>query len=551
MNYISLYRRYRPQDFKDVSGQESVVQTLKNAIANDRLSHAYIFSGPRGTGKTSMARILAKSLNCRKGKQVQPCNACDLCIGITEGTSIDVMEIDAASNRGIDEIRQLRERVNFAPAEGLYKVYIIDEVHMLTKEAFNALLKTLEEPPAHAIFILATTEPQKIPETIISRCQRLDFNRLTIEAIKQRLRFISNEENLAVEDKVLVAIARSSEGGMRDAISLLDQLYSFAGNNITMDDLISVIGSAETDSLFDFAQGIASQDTAVVLGLLVKYIEEGKNIPQVTKDLLGHFRYIMFAKLNSESVIDLTADHIQRLKEQSKLFTLESLKQIIATLSKADASMRWYPNSRLLLEIAMIELTTSNKDIRSNSEMINQAESKVEKIVQAKPVIIQPAPVVEAVKPVIKDPDPITEQPITNSAPLNPPTQVKAEGLDSPPVSPVTLADIKHQWQSVLNNVKSKKITTYTLMCEGEPLELEGDKLIIGFKPGFTFHKEKLVSGEHAELLITVLREIFSVPLKFDTVIETPTPQAAKKHEEKSGDEFNQIIDLFGGALVT
>ncbi|MEM5794931.1 MAG: DNA polymerase III subunit gamma/tau, partial [Bacillota bacterium] len=244
MAYIALYRQWRPQDFEQLVGQEHISTTLKNAITSNRIAHAYLFSGPRGTGKTSTAKIMAKALNCLQGPTIHPCNACDRCKRIIDGSSMDVLEIDAASNRGIDEIRELREKVKFTPVDGRYKVYIIDEVHMLTTEAFNALLKTLEEPPAHAIFILATTEPHKIPATILSRCQRYDFRRIDSEAISGRLLKVLQEMSIEAEPEALGVIARFAEGGLRDALSILDQCIAFSGDRITVEDVRSMLGLA-------------------------------------------------------------------------------------------------------------------------------------------------------------------------------------------------------------------------------------------------------------------------------------------------------------------
>ncbi|MFH1428204.1 MAG: DNA polymerase III subunit gamma/tau [Candidatus Margulisiibacteriota bacterium] len=632
MSYISLYRRYRPQDFKDVAGQTHVVQTLQNAVTNDRLTHAYVFAGPRGTGKTSMARILAKTLNCRKREkeQLNPCNQCDLCLGITEGTAIDVIEIDAASNRGIDEIRQLRERVNFTPAEGQYKVYIIDEVHMLTTEAFNALLKTLEEPPKHTVFILATTEPQKIPETIISRCQRLEFSRLNIDTLKERLKFIAKEELIEIDDRVISAIARNAEGGMRDAISLLDQLYSFAGQTISMDNLIAVIGTAETTALFECAEAVSAQNTAAALEIVSRFVEEGKNISQVTRDLLGHFRYLIFASLGSESVIDLTEDHINRLKHQSKNFSLEELKKIIGILSKADSQMRWYPNSRLLLEIALVELTTnknaesgiqspksinSNKELSHNTVALREACTERSRSAQGdSSQLISPEPrgntpkqttnnqQVRAIHESPQQPANQPARPPANQQPVHPSIQpatiiikevsnetkmirkgearvidaavpadsprvdqLASQGSESgdgvvelttdnrqPTTNSLTIADIKHKWDSVLNSIKNKKFTIYTLICEGDPVSVDDNVLIIGFNPGFSFHQEKLASEENQQVLLSVLKEIYSQEFKLETVtLDKPVSSAVSGNGNKEDDINQKVLNLFGGQYVS
>ncbi|MBU0581112.1 MAG: DNA polymerase III subunit gamma/tau, partial [Candidatus Margulisbacteria bacterium] len=358
MTYISLYRKYRPLTFDEVIGQEAVVQTLKNAIANNMLAHAYIFSGPRGTGKTSMARILAKALNCREGISLTPCLKCDLCLRIKDGEALDVFEIDAASNNGVDEIRDLREKIAFAPVEGKYKIYIIDEVHMLSISAFNALLKTIEEPPDNTLFVLATTEPNKIPVTILSRCQRLEFRRITLPKIVEMLKKIAKKEEIDIEEKALNLIAKNSEGGMRDAISMLDQILSFKGKQISVDSVLEVLGTTDISSVFKMGEYLVAGQTAAALQLLEEIIIAGKAVSYFTQNLLEYFRHLIMAKAGAYAAIDLTAEQIDLLKNQAAEYSLEDLKKIIAVLSKAESNMRWYPNIRLVLEIALVEISS-------------------------------------------------------------------------------------------------------------------------------------------------------------------------------------------------
>ena len=276
MEYQALYRAFRPQTFEDVVGQKHVTKTLRNAIIRDKESHAYLFSGPRGTGKTSIAKIFAKALNCRFGAEGEPCNECDICMSITEGSANDVIEIDAASNNGVDEIRNIREKVKYAPSEAMYKVYIIDEVHMLTTGAFNALLKTLEEPPGHAIFILATTEPHKIPATIISRCQRFDFKAIELNEIVERLKYVAKSESLEYEADAIEYIARTSEGGMRDALSIMDQVIAYSNNAITLDDAIMITGGIKSEELNEWLKLIDHRDSREAFIKYHQFIEEGK-----------------------------------------------------------------------------------------------------------------------------------------------------------------------------------------------------------------------------------------------------------------------------------
>ena len=356
--YVALYRKWRPKKFDDICGQEHITVSLKNQIKANRISHAYLFCGTRGTGKTTAAKILAKAVNCHKLKDGNPCEECESCKAIDEGNSIDVFEIDAASNRGIDNIRDLREAVKFTPI-GKYKLYIIDEVHMLTNEAFNALLKTLEEPPAYVIFVLATTEPHKLPATILSRCQRYDFKRISPKCMSDRLSFISKEEGIKINKEALELIVRNSDGAMRDAISIMDQCAVYSNKDITVDDVSAVLGIVNDRYLFEVADAILKEDIVRIMKLLAEISDEGKDMQQFTRDLQMHYRNLLMANIvaRAEDVIDLSIEKIDLLKKQSKNYTKESI------LSELSAEMNWSPDPLLLLEIALINMSKLSKDI--------------------------------------------------------------------------------------------------------------------------------------------------------------------------------------------
>ena len=335
MSYLVLARKYRPQTFDEVTGQGHITDLLKKAIQSSRIHHAYLFCGPRGIGKTSCARILAKSLNCAKGPTLKPCGECPACQEITRGSSFDVLEIDGASNRGIDEIRTLRENVKFAPSAGKYKIYIVDEVHMLTTEAFNALLKTLEEPPAHVKFIFATTAPQKVPATIISRCQRFDFKRISVETIVATMAAISKKEKFKIGQDALYAIAKAAQGSLRDALSILDQLSALSDEGIEAKDVFSMLGMVETQFLFDLTGALAQKDCPLALEILEKIIDQGKDIKQLNKDLIEHFRNLMVVKIGGKTLgklIDYPAAIKDMCLTQSAQFTLKDILKAIDTL---------------------------------------------------------------------------------------------------------------------------------------------------------------------------------------------------------------------------
>lgn len=479
MSYIALYRKWRSQTFDDIVGQPAIVQTLQNAIQNNRLAHAYLFTGPRGTGKTSAARILAKALNCEAGPTPSPCGKCSACLKIKDGHSVNVMEIDAASNRGIDEIRELRERVKYSPVEGRYKVYIIDEVHMLTPEAFNALLKTLEEPPVHTVFVLATTELQKVPLTIASRCQRLDFGRINLPAIENHLQKIAKAEGFEIENRALNLIGRMAEGGLRDAISLLDQLVAFSGNKITYDDVVTVFGTADEELLFSFGNALAEENISAALNLIEKGMSEGKSALQLTRDLVSHFRNLLHLVVGSSETLELTSDYLARLKNQASQFSLPKIKEYIRALSRAEMDMKWHPHGRLVLEVALLELIGDGK----------QGE----------------------------------QQPLALAANITDPIYTR----------------IRTNWHAILESVKKKLVFAYVSLHEGEPLEMNAKgKLVIAFRRGYAFHKERLEDQKNKEAVEEALREVIGEKVLIECMVvegkkETPlSPKAVAEFFE-------------------
>ena len=358
MSYLVLARKWRPQVFEDVVGQRHVTQTLQNAISQERVAHAFLFTGARGVGKTSTARILAKALNCEKGPQINPCNQCPTCNEISSGASMDVIEVDGASNRGIDEIRELRETVRYTPAKSRYKIYIIDEVHMLTREAFNALLKTLEEPPPHIIFVFATTEPHKIPATILSRCQRYDFKRIPLKEITGSLKRIMDEEKIQMSQRAVLAIAQESEGSLRDAQSLLDQVISYGGKEIRDEDVVEVLGLIDRKILYDTVEAIADKEAERCMEMIEHIYHYGADLQHFCRELLQYFRNLILVKVSQhpEALIELPEEELEILKKQAEKFEFDQLNHLFNLLLKGEEEMAQSTLPRTMLEMTLIRM---------------------------------------------------------------------------------------------------------------------------------------------------------------------------------------------------
>lgn len=421
MSYIALYRKFRPSEFDDVKGQDHIVTTLKNQIKADRIGHAYLFCGTRGTGKTTIAKIFAKAVNCQHTVDGSPCGECEMCRAITSGASMNVIEIDAASNNGVDNIREIREEVAYRPTEGKYKVYIIDEVHMLSIGAFNALLKTLEEPPEYVIFILATTEAHKIPITILSRCQRYDFKRISIDTIADRLRELMLEEKVDVEEKAIRYVAKMADGSMRDALSLLDQCIAFyLGQKLTYDHVLEVLGAVDTDVFSRLLRQILRRDVSAVLKSVEELVMQGRELTQMVNDFTWYLRNLLLAKTsdNMEEVLDVSTENLQQLKEEAEMIEVDVLLRYIRIFSDLSNQIKYAVQKRILLEVTLIKLCKpameTNQDtlldrIRAVEEKVEQAgeiqvvrevvETKREPMV--KPVLEKAIP--EDVKEVVKN----------------------------------------------------------------------------------------------------------------------------------------------------
>lgn len=482
MTYQAFYRVYRPQSFREMSGQTHVKRTLQNALLANKTTHAYLFSGPRGTGKTSTAKIFAKALNCEKAPTNEPCNECPTCRSITEGSHPDVIEFDAASNSRVEEIRDIIEKVRFAPVSARYKVYIIDEVHMLSTSAFNALLKTLEEPPSHAVFILATTEPHKLPATIISRCQRFDFKRLSSNDIVERMKLVLEDINLPFEEQALKVIAQAASGGMRDALSLLDQVVSFSGEKLTLENALLVSGSISQDVFYDMVVALKEKDIAHVLSLLEELIAEGKDPLRLSEDLITFFRDLLLLQTSEdlEELLELVTPE-EKFIELSREFSADALYGYIDILSKTQQDMRFSHHTKVYLETALLKMTQfSNVGVLKLGDMPQADSALNNKVIQLEKIIFQLKEQIENGAAMSATDAPVKDEnrqrtKITNAykAPTGRIKEVLKEATKK------DIIQIKNAWLPALNQLQKSQSA---LFAEAEPVAASSSAFVIKFK---------------------------------------------------------------------
>ena len=531
----ALYRVYRPKNFSDVIGQEHIVRTLKNQIENNNVGHAYLFCGTRGTGKTSTAKIFSRAVNCTNLHNDEPCNECENCREILEDKTMDVVEIDAALNNSVDDIRELRENVKYSPAKAKYKVYIIDEVHMLSQGAFNALLKTLEEPPSYVIFILATTEPHKIPATILSRCQRFDFKRVTVKDISSRMRYICEKEGIEADEKALNLIARNSQGALRDALSILDQCISFEGNKISYNDVIELLGSVNIEQLFDLAESVIKEDTRKSLQILNDFIIWGKDVRNLVNDLIDHFRNLMVCKISNDldEIISLPEETIDLLKQQAETIDTNNLIRILNILSETQDGMKISSNPRVLMEVTMMKIAQPMFD-ESKEALIKRIENLEQKIESGN----------------IKVNHISTNQTVDNFNENNQQNNNTVEKQEDENIEYENLKgdDIKlveKSWKKILQKMKEDKNQVIrALLQDVDSFNISEDTLYIIFTDNYSFAKSRLDSPATIQYVEKVIREVlnrsFSVKIALKSQLSNLNTQIKK--EDKGEQILKNIV---------
>ena len=612
MDYQVSARKYRPGTFDDVIGQSHVVQTLMNSIATKRIAHAFLFSGTRGVGKTTVARILAKALNCEQGPTGTPCNTCSNCQEITQGTSVDVVEIDGASNTSVDDVREIRENVKFTPFRGQYRVYIIDEVHMLSNSAFNALLKTLEEPPSHVVFIFATTEIHKIPATILSRCQHYNFRRISKAEIVQRLRHVADQDGLTIEDRSLMALARASEGSMRDGLSLLDQIIAFGGNTIRHEDLEALLGAVPQERVRAMVEAVIQQDSAKALQVIAALLDQGHDVRAYCADLVEYVRNMLVAAVvpsgpELRSLIEATEEDLTQLARDAERFTVEQLQELFRMYAAAEDSLRVSAHPRFALETAAVRATRLLRTAEvqpASSRLAVQPEKPAadRRIVTQTPAQTQdkatpsPAPVVKTTGVKVSQDNVAKTSAAGGSTPkapsvapprevAAPPARTSAVAPSAPVVPPASAAPVQQEpkvtsaaeasavavevnWEQFQEAVSTNHPNIAPFLEMGRLVKIEGGLITLGFAKQATTARSMLEKEDNLQAMAALGESLYgcAVRIRIVEVAEqdpgaAPTMKqirVAKEQEQrliltqqaKAHPLVKQALEMFGGELA-
>lgn len=516
MAYKALYREWRPKTFEDIIGQEHVTTTLKNQILTNRIAHAYLFCGTRGTGKTSTSKVFAKALNCLNPHDGEPCNECEMCVKINEGLAIDISEMDAASRNKVENMRDIIDEVQYPPQEAKYKIYILDEVHMLTTGAVNAFLKTLEEPPSNVIFILATTDPQKLPITILSRCQRFDFKRISNNHMVNRLRKIVKEKGVFADDKSLALICRVSDGAMRDALSILDQSISMGDGKVDYDELVSMLGLVTNDHLLKITDAVIEKNIEKTMRVIEDIVFSGKDMSLFIKDLTSHFRNLLMVKVtnNPEEVLDMSEENIELVKGQGERLRIEEIMRDIRILQECEESSKVSKQARLYMELAAIKMCKIEYD--TSKEVIISRINRIEEAIKSGKIAVR-------AKTEVKEPDMVKESKVAQVTRRPEKKEDASINTSFNEDSKISIDEVKRAWKDILERFKARRaMVVYASLSTGKPVSCNNGVIEIQYEDQYGFNKSRLEKPDTSKLVNEVFSEVLKdgVRVKYSVITE-------------------------------